>query len=74
MNDMSKICDKLRQAIEKGPKSRYRLWQETGIEQSQLSRFMAGTRILGIESIEKLSKALGFELIMQKRTKKRKKV
>ena len=74
MSNMSKICDKLRQAIEKGPKSRYRLWKETGIEQSQLSRFMAGTRILGIESIEKLAKALGFELVMQKKTKKRKEV
>ena len=74
MSYMSKICDKLKQAIEKSPKSRYRLSKETGIEQSQLSRFMAGTRILGIESIEKLAKALGFELIIQKRTKKRKKV
>jgi transcriptional regulator with XRE-family HTH domain len=74
MNNMSKICDKLRQAIEMDPRSRYRLSKETGIEQSQLSRFMAGTRILGIESIEKLAKALGFELIMQKKTKKRKKV
>ena len=74
MNNMSKICDKLRQAIEKSPKSCYRLWQETRIEQSQLSRFKAGTRILGIESIEKLSKALGFELVMRKRIKKRKKV
>ena len=74
MISMSKICDKLRQAIEKGSKSRYRLWQETGIEQSQLSRFMAGKTGLSIEHIEKLSKALGFELVMQKRTKKRKKV
>ena len=74
MNNMSKICDKLRQAIERSPKSRYRLWQETGIEQSQLSRFMAGTRVLGIESIEKLATALDFELVMQKKTKKRKKV
>jgi len=74
MSNMSKICDKLRQTIEKGPKSRYRLSKETGIEQSQLSRFMAGTRILGIESIEKLAKALDFELVMQNRARKRKKV
>lgn len=74
MSNMSKICDKLKQAIEKSPKSRYRLSKETGIEQSQLSRFMAGTRILGIESIEKLAKALGFELVMKKKAQKRKEV
>lgn len=74
MNDMGKICDKLKQAIEKGTKSRYRLWQETGIKQSHLSRFMAGTRGLGIDNVEKLAKALDFELIIRKRTKKRKKV
>ena len=74
MNYMSKICDKLKQAIEKGTKSRYRLWQETGIKQSHLSRFMAGTRGLGVDNAEKLAKALGFELIMQKRAGKRKKV
>ena len=72
MNYMSKICDKLKQAIEKGTKSRYRLWQETGIKQSHLSRFMAGTRGLGVDNAEKLAKALGFELIMQKRAGKRK--
>jgi len=71
---MGKICDKLKQAIEKGTKSRYRLWQETGIKQSHLSRFMAGTRGLGIDNVEKLAKALDFELIIRKRTKKRKKV
>lgn len=74
MSIMSKICDKLKEAIEKGTKSRYRLWQETGIKQSHLSRFMAGTRGLGIENTEKLAKALGLELILRKRTKKGKKV
>jgi len=70
MTSMSKICDKLKQAIEKGPKSRYRLSKETEIKQSQLSRFMAGTRGLGIDNVEKLAKALGYELILRKRTKK----
>ena len=69
---MSKISDRLRQAIEKGPKSRYRLWQETGIEQAVLSRFMAGTRGLSIETIEKLAPALGFELVLQEKKRRRK--
>ena len=74
MSSMSKICDILKQAIEDGPKSRYRLWKETGIKQSQLSRFMAGTHLLSIESIEKLATALDFELVLKKKNKKRKKV
>ena len=74
MSNMSKICDKLKQAIEKGPKSRYRLSKETGIEQSQLSRFMGGAHLLSIESIEKLAKALDFELVLKKKNTKRKKV
>ena len=74
MNPMSQIYDKLRRAIERGPKKRYRLSKETGIEQSQLSRFMAGTCGLGIEAVEKLAKALGFELVLRRRSRKRKKV
>ena len=73
MASMSEILEQLRRAIETSPKSRYRLWQETGIEQSQLSRFMAGTAGLGIEHIEKLAKALDLELSLHKRTKTRKK-
>lgn len=73
MRFMSKIFDTLKQAIEKSPKSRYLLSKETGVEQSQLSRFMAGKRGLGVECIEKLAKALGYEITVQK-SKKRKKV
>ena len=74
MTSMSQITDKLRQAIQKGPKSRYVLWQETGIEQAVLCRFAAGTRGLTIETIEKLAPALDYELVLRKKTKKRKKV
>jgi transcriptional regulator with XRE-family HTH domain len=74
MSCMSHIYKQIQKAIEKGPKSRYRLSMETGIEQSQLSRFIAGTHGLGMESIEKLAKALGYEIIMRKRENRRKKV
>ena len=67
---MSMIYDRLRSAIQKSQKSRYRLSKETGIEQSQLSRFMSGTAHLGVERVEKLAKALGYELIMRKKKAK----
>ncbi len=62
---MSQISDELRRVIETGSKSRYQLWQETGVDQAQLSRFMHGTCRLGAEQIEKLAEALGFELILR---------
>ncbi|UCC99946.1 MAG: helix-turn-helix transcriptional regulator [Phycisphaerales bacterium] len=74
MSSMSQICDELRQAIMKGKKSRYRLWKETGIEQAALSRFMSGKTGLNIETLEQLAPALGFELVLRKKKRKRKEV
>jgi len=77
MATMSEITETLRQAIrtkKKGRKSRYALWQETGIEQAVLSRFAAGTRGLSIDTIEKLAPALGFEIVLRKKSRKGKKV
>ena len=74
MSCMSKVYDTLRTAIQKSEKSRYRLSKETGIEQSQLSRFMSGTAHIGVERIEELAKALGYELIMRKKKPKGRKV
>jgi hypothetical protein len=74
MITMSQICDKLREAIQNSPKSRYRLCKDAQIEQSQLSRLMDGTRGLSIDTIEKLVPVLGFEIVLRKKTEKRKKV
>jgi len=62
---MSKVYDELRKAIRASNKTRYRLWQETGIDQGLLVRFMAGKSGLSIESIEKLIEALGLEIIIK---------
>lgn len=65
MGCMSQIFDQLRQAIRTGDKSRYRLWQETGIDQGQLARFMAGDSGLSVENTEKIIDALGLEVVIQ---------
>jgi len=62
---MSKVYDELRKAIRASNKTRYRLWQETGIDQALLVRFMAGKSGLSIESVEKLIEALGLEIIIK---------
>lgn len=68
------VYDDIRKAINASGKSRYRLWQETGISQSQLSQFMAGTKGLSIEAMESLARCLGMEIVARpiKRKEKRK--
>ncbi len=70
---MSRVYEELRKAIRASSKTRYRLWHDTGIDQGQLSRFMAGDGGLSIENVEKLVEALGLEIIVRpKRSEKRK--
>ncbi len=68
---MSAIYDAIRKAIAKSGKTRYRLWQETGISQAQLCEFLHGRRGMSIENLETLAKALGLEITV--RPAKRKK-
>jgi transcriptional regulator with XRE-family HTH domain len=65
MGMMNVIYEQLRKAIEASRKTRYQLWQETDIDQGQLSRFMAGGAGLSVENIEKLAEALGLEIIIR---------
>ncbi len=68
---MSAIYDAIRKAIAGGGKTRYRLWQETGISQAQLCEFLHGRRGMSIENLEALAEALGLEIVV--RPAKRKK-
>ena len=56
------LSDELRQAIERSGVSRYSIWQQTGIDQGSLSKFMDGERGLGMESIDKLAALLGLHI------------
>ena len=68
---MATILDTLRRAIKASAKSRYQLWQETGIDQSQLSRLMQGKGGVSIESLEKLAAALDLNITIQPKQKRR---
>jgi hypothetical protein len=65
MGCMIAIYGQLRKAIQASDKTRYKLWMETGIDQGQLARFMAGGSGLSVESTEKLVEALGLEIIIR---------
>lgn len=52
------LSDELRGAVERSGLSRYSIWQQTGIDQGTMSKFLAGDRGLSIESIDKLADLL----------------
>jgi predicted XRE-type DNA-binding protein len=56
------LSDELRQAIERSGLSRYSIWQQTGIDQGSLSKFVDDERGLGMESIDKLADLLGLHI------------
>ena len=56
------LSDELREAVERSGLSRYSIWQQTGIDQGTLSKFMVGDRGLSIESIDKLAELLGLHI------------
>jgi predicted XRE-type DNA-binding protein len=57
------LSDELREAIEQSGLSRYSIWQQTGIDQGSLSKFMDGERGLGLESIDKLADLLRLHIV-----------
>jgi len=67
---MSPIYDDIREAIEAGDMTRYRIAKETGISESQLSSFMAGNKGLSVEALETLADCLGLEITTRRKRKK----
>jgi transcriptional regulator with XRE-family HTH domain len=63
MRIMPLIYDYIREAIAASDKSRYRIAKETGIGEPQLCQFMAGTKGLSVEALEKLADCLGMEIV-----------
>lgn len=69
---MSYILDEIRRAIKASDKSRYRLSKETSIPESQLSRLMTGEKGLSFDALERLVEALDLEIVIQKKSKRKK--
>lgn len=67
---MAPIYDDIRDAIEAGDMSRYRIAKETGISESQLSLFMAGNKGVSVEALETLADCLGLEVTTRRKRKK----
>jgi DNA-binding phage protein len=61
------IAEQLQEAIRDCGKSRYRLSQETGIDQSVLCRFLQGKSSLTLSSVDKVLNTLGLEVVIKPR-------
>lgn len=62
-----KMSDQLRHVIETSGKSRYRIWQETGIDQSTLSKFMLSKGGLSTDALDRLADFLDLNITTGKR-------
>ena len=66
-----KMTDQVRQAIDDSGLTRYRIAQDTGIDESTLSKFYHGTRGLSLNNLDLLCEYLGLRIVMDgKPTKK----
>jgi len=59
---MPPIGDKLREAIERSGRSRYRIAKETGVSQATLSRFMHGAS-MGTDNADRVADLLDLDLV-----------
>lgn len=71
---MSAVLEGLIEEIEASPKTTYRIAQESGIAQSQLSRLLSGESGMSIAGVEAVAEVLGLELVLRRKkaTKRRK--
>jgi transcriptional regulator with XRE-family HTH domain len=64
------VSERIREAVETADVTRYRIAQETGIEESALSRFISRERGLGMESLDALAEYFGLELVQRDNRKR----
>ena len=67
------MSERIRAEIERSDVSRYRLWQETGIAESTLSRFVSGERGLSMEALDALFEFFDLDVVSRGRRSKPKK-
>ena len=64
------MTDQVRQAIDTSGLTRYRIAQDTGIDESTLAKFYHGTRGLSLDNLDRLCAYLKLRIVMDRKTKK----
>jgi len=65
------ISDQVRHAIDESGVTRYRIAQETGIDQSALAKFYNGHRGLTLENFDRLCEYLGLRIVADRKATKK---
>jgi transcriptional regulator with XRE-family HTH domain len=65
-----KLTDQIRQAIDDSGITRYRIAQDTGIDESTLAKFYNGKRGLSLENLDLLCSYLDLRIVVDRQTKK----
>ena len=66
------LSEQLRRAVLASELSRYQIWKRTGIAQSVLSRFVAGTVGISLETVDLLAECIGARLVVDRKPSRRK--
>ncbi len=64
------FSDEVRQAVDASDMSRYRICQEIDLNQSTMSRFMAGRSGLSLDTLDRLAVVLDLHVVASKRRRK----
>ena len=58
------LSDQLREILDSGPMTRYRLSKEAGVDQGQLSRFVLGKGQMTFRTLDKIGAVLRLRLVV----------
>ena len=58
------LSDQLREILDSGPMTRYRLSKEAGVDQGQLSRFVLGKGQMTFRTLDKIGEVLRLRLVV----------
>lgn len=63
----NKMTDQVRQAIDDSGLTRYRIAQDTGLDESTLAKFYHGTRGLSLDNLDLLCEYLGVRIVVERK-------
>ena len=68
---LKKLTDQIRQAIDDCGLTRYRIAQDTGIDESTLAKFYHGTRGLSLDNLDLLCGYLRLRIVTERKPRKK---